>query len=110
LPLIGAEDAYGSVATLKTVTEEVRKELDGEVSGCQIEQLVDETILLANIIAADPPRLPLAGPVSRFVSRNRSPSCSELTKDLLGLHPSFDRSMILLQGVVELSDRSMAAA
>jgi hypothetical protein len=110
LPLIGAEDAYGSVATLKTVTEEVRKELDGEVSGCQIEQLVDETILLANIIGADPPRLPLAGPVSRLVSRNRSPSCSELTKALLGLHPSFDRSMILLQGVVELSDRSMAAA
>jgi hypothetical protein len=97
LPSSGAEDAHESVATLKTVTEEVRKELDGEVSGCQIEQLVDEMILLANIIIADPPRLPLAGRVSRLVSRNRSPSCSELAKALLGHHPSFDRSMILLQ-------------
>jgi len=45
---------------LKTVTEEVlRGELVGEVSGSQIEQLVDETILLANIMVAEPPRLPL---------------------------------------------------
>ena len=41
---------------------------DGEVSGSQIEQLVDEPILLANIIVADPPRLPLADHVHRLVS------------------------------------------
>ena len=33
--------------------------MGGGVSGSQIEQLVDELILLANIIVADPPRLPL---------------------------------------------------
>ena len=46
----------------------------------QIEQLVDEPILLANIIVADPPRLPLADHVHSLVSRNRSPCCSELAK------------------------------
>jgi len=82
----------------------------GEVSGSQIEQLVDETILLANIIVADPPRLPLVDHVHGFVSRNRSPCCSELAKALLGPHSSFDRSMILLQDVVQILDRSMPAA
>jgi hypothetical protein len=32
--------------------------IGGEVSGRQIEQLGDELILFANIIAADPPRPP----------------------------------------------------
>src|ERR1700720_4447375 len=40
---------------------------------------------------------------------NRSPCCSELAKALLGLHSSFNRSMILLQDVVQILDRSMAA-
>jgi hypothetical protein len=82
----------------------------GKVSGSQIEQLVDELILFANIIAADPSRLPLADHVHRLVTFNRSPSCSELAKALLGLHSSFDRSMILLQDVVQILDRSMSAA
>jgi hypothetical protein len=34
----------------------------------------------------------------------------ELAKALLGLHASFDRSMILLQDVVQILDRSMSAA
>ena len=72
--------------------------------------MVDELILLANIIVADPPRLPLADHVHRLVSRNRSPSCVELAKALLGFHASFDRSMILLQDVVQILDRSMPAA
>jgi hypothetical protein len=42
------------------VTEEARAELGGEVSGRQIEQLVDELILFANISVADPPRLAVA--------------------------------------------------
>ena len=84
--------------------------MGGKVSGSQIEQLVDELILLANIIAADPSRLPLADHVHRLVTFNRSPSCSELAKALLGLRSSFDRSMILLQDVVQILDRSMSAA
>src|ERR1019366_564403 len=84
-----------------------REKLGGEVSGSQIEQLVDEPILLANIIVADPPCLPLPDHVHSLVSRNRSPCCSELAKALLGLHSPFDRSMILLQDVVQILDRSM---
>jgi hypothetical protein len=66
------------------------------VSGWQIEQLVDELILFTNMLASDPPRLPLPDPVYRFVSINRSPRRLELAKVLLGLHSSFDGSMILL--------------
>ena len=80
------------------------------MSGSQIEQLVDELILLANISAADPPRLPLPDHVQRLVSLDRSPGRLVLTKALLGLHSSFDRSMILFQDVVQVLDRSMAAA
>src|SRR5215471_18999705 len=87
-----------------------REELGGEVSGSQIEQSVDELILLANISPADPPHLPLADHVQRLVSRNRSLSCTELAKALLGLHAAFDRAMILLQDVVQILNRSMAAA
>src|SRR5215472_3601303 len=87
-----------------------REELGGEVSGHQIEQSVNELILLANISVADPPRLPLADHVQRLVSRNRSLRCAELPKALLGLHTAFERPMILLQDVVQILHRSMAAA
>ena len=88
----------------------LREELGGEVSGSQIEQPVDEPILLANIIVADPPRLPLADHVYSLVSRGRSPRCSELAKALLGLYSSLDRSMIPPQDVVEILDRSVPTA
>ena len=81
-----------------------------EMSGRQIEQLVDELILSTNILAANPPRLPLPDPVYRFVSLNRSPRRLELAKVLLGLHSSFDGSMIQLQDIVQILDRSMATA
>ena len=70
------------------------------MSGRQIEQFVDKLILLANIMVADPPRLPFPGHVHRLVSFNRSLRCPELAKVLLGLYSSFDRGMILLQDVV----------
>jgi hypothetical protein len=75
----------GSVATLKTVTEEVPGRTGRGGSGRQIEQLVDEAILLANILGANPPRLDLANHVHRLVSLYRSPRCAELAKALLGL-------------------------
>jgi hypothetical protein len=78
------------------------------VSGKQIEQLVDELILFAYIIAADPPRLPLPDDVHRFVSLNRLPGSLELAKVLLSLHSSLDGSMILLQDIVQILDRSMS--
>jgi hypothetical protein len=48
--------------------------------------------------------------VHRLISLNRSPRREEFTKALLGLHSSFDRSMILLQDVVQVLDRPMSAA
>src|SRR5712672_2109398 len=57
--------------------------MGGEASGRQIEHLVAALILLSNIIAADPPRLPLPDHVHRLVSLNR-PSGS-----LLRYSPSF---------------------
>jgi hypothetical protein len=45
-----------------------------------------------------------------LVARER-PACGvERTKALLGLHASFDRAMILLQDVVQVLDRAVAAA
>jgi len=48
--------------------------------------------------------------VHRFVSFNRSPGRLKLAKALLGLHSSFDGSMILLQDIVQILDRSMSTA
>src|SRR5262249_57391965 len=90
--------------------ESPRDELCIEVSGRQIEQLVDELIRFTNIIAADPPRRPLPDHVHCFVSLNRSPGRLELTKVLLGLHSSFDGSMILLRILFKILDRSMSTA
>src|SRR5215467_1938248 len=87
-----------------------RDDLCIEVSGRQIEQLVDELILFTNIIAAAPPRRPFSDHVHRFVSLNRSPGCLELAKVLLGLHSSFDGSVILLQDIVQILYRSMSTA
>ena len=55
------------------------------------------------------PRLPLPDHVHGSVSLDRSPCRVEFTKALLGLHSSFDRSMILLQDVVQVLDRPVAA-
>jgi hypothetical protein len=41
---------------------------------------------------------------------DRSARRVEFAKALLGFHPSFDRSMILLQDVVQVLDRPMSAA
>jgi len=79
-------------------------------SQAAFEQLVDELILFANIDAADPPSLPLPNHVHRLIPFNRSPGRLELAKALLGLHASFDRSMILLEDVVQILHRSMTAA
>src|SRR5579862_9336633 len=94
----------GSVATLKTLTEDTP-------NGAGRPGLRQPyRTACRDIIVADPPRLPLPDHVHRLVSVNRSPGRLELAKALLGLHSSFDRSMILLQNVVQILDRSMSAA
>jgi hypothetical protein len=73
----------GRRASSSRLTGTAREQLGGEASGRQIERLVDELILLANMITADPPRLPLPDHVHRLVSLDR-PSGS-----LLRYSPSF---------------------
>src|SRR5947209_8679874 len=92
------------------VTEKDPRGARGDASGSQIEQPIDEVIRLANSSAADPARLPLADHVYCLVALYCSPGRRELAKALLGLRASFDRAMILLQEVVQVLDRSMAAA
>ena len=64
----------------------------------------------ANIIVADPSRLPFRMMLLWPRIPQSFAELLELAKALLGLHASFDRSMILLQDVVQILDRSMAAA
>ena len=100
----------GCVATFKKRQESDWSGRPGAVSCSHPEQLVDELNLSPNIRTAHPLRLPLPDHVYCLVSLDRSPRRVKFTKALLGLHSSFDRSMILLQDVVQVSDRPVAAA
>ena len=99
----------GCVATFKNQQESNWLDRPVSVSCNHPEQLVDEVNLLPNIRTVHPPRLPLPDHVHGLVSRNRSPRRVEFTKALLGLHASFDRSMILLQNVVQVLNKPVAA-
>jgi len=76
----------------------------------KIEQLVDELILPADIVAADPPPLPFPNHVHRLITLNRSSRRLELSEPLLGVHTTFDRSVVLFQNVVQILHRSVPAA
>ena len=76
----------------------------------QFEELLDELILPANVAAAHPPRLSFSDHVHRLVALDRPLRRLEFPKSLARFHPSFDRSMILLQDVVQILGRSMSAA
>src|SRR5712691_1446361 len=89
-------------------------ELDGETvdaasSGGQFEEFVDELNLTPNISSAHPPNLPLPHHVHRFITLNRSLRRLELSEPLLGVHPAFDRSVVLLENVVQVLHRSVPA-
>ena len=81
-----------------------------EVSCSHLEQPVDELNLAPHIRAAHPPRLPLPNHVHCLVSLDCPPRRVKLAKPLLGLHSSFDRSMVLLQDIVQVLDRPVSAA
>jgi enoyl-CoA hydratase/carnithine racemase len=57
-----------------------KRERRGEVSGRQLEQLVDEPILLANFMVADPARLPLANHILEDFYDSRAQVVEVLTK------------------------------
>src|SRR5271170_593399 len=78
--------------------------------GCQIEKTVDELNLPKKIISCHPSNLPLADHVDGFVALNRSPSRPEFSEALLGVHSTFDGSMILFENVIQVLHGSVSTA
>jgi hypothetical protein len=78
--------------------------------GCHVKKAVDEVNLKKKIISCDPSNLPLPDHVDCFIALNRSPSRLEFSKALLGIHSTFDGSMILFQNVVQVLHRSVSTA
>ena len=83
---------------------------DSALSDRQVEQLVNELNLAPNLCPAHPPNLPLPQHVDRFITLDRSPRRLKLSKSLLGIHAPFDRSVILLDDVVQVLNGSAPAA
>jgi hypothetical protein len=79
-------------------------------SGGQSEQLVDKLILTPNIRPAHPSNLSLPHRVDRFITLNRSSRRLELAESLLGVHPSLDGAVVLLDDVVQVLHGPVPAA
>ena len=77
---------------------------------CQIEKAVDELNLPKKIISCHPSNLPLPDHVDCFVALNCSPSRPEFPEALLGVHSTFDGSMILFENVVQVLYGSVSTA
>jgi hypothetical protein len=75
----------------------------------QPEQLPNELDLTPNVIAPYPPNLPLPDHVHGFIALNRSPGRLEFSEALLGVDPTFNRAMVLLDDVVQILDGLMTA-
>jgi hypothetical protein len=78
--------------------------------GCKLEKAADEPNLSKKIISCDPSNLPLPDHVDCFVALNRSPSRLKFSEALLGIHSTFDGSMILFENVVQVLHRSVSTA
>src|ERR1035437_6323120 len=78
--------------------------------GCQIEKAADELNLTKKIISCHPSSLPLPDHVDCFVALNRSPRRLEFSEALLGVHSTFDGSMILFENVVQILHRTVSTA
>jgi hypothetical protein len=73
----------------------------------QSEQLAHEPDLTSNIIDHHPPNLPLPDHVHRLITLNRSPGRVEFSEALLGVDTAIDRTMVLLDDVVQILDGAM---
>src|SRR5271169_6682560 len=82
----------------------------GAFLGCQVEKGVDELNLTKKIISCHPSNLSLADHVDCFVALNRSPSRPDFSETLLGVHATFDGSMILFENVVQVLHGSVSTA
>jgi hypothetical protein len=78
--------------------------------GCQGEKALDELNLSKKIISCHPSSLSLSDHVECFVALNRSPCRPKFSEALLGIHSTFDGSMILFENVVQVLHRSVSTA
>jgi hypothetical protein len=78
--------------------------------GRQPEKAVDELNLSKKIISCHPSGLSLPDHVDCFVALNRSLSRLEFSEALLGIHSTFDGSMILFENVIQVLHRSVSTA
>ena len=90
----------GSVATSSLPVRDGPAGVSVRISGGQLEHVADELILTPNIGPAHPSNLSLPHHVDHFITLNRSSRGLELSESLLGVHPSFDGAMVLLDNVV----------
>ena len=79
------------------------------ISVSQVEELLDESDLTEDISSTHPPNLPLPHHVHRLITLNRSVRRLEFSESLLGVHPTFDRS-VLLENVVQVLYESVPTA
>ena len=77
--------------------------------GCQPKKAVDELNLSKKITSCHPSSLPLPDHVDRFVAVDRSPGRLKFSEALLGIHSTFDGSMILFENVVQVLYRPVPA-
>jgi len=99
----------GSVASFGTEQEFAEKTSFLGTLGGHFEEFVDELILTPDATPAQPPHLALPNYVYRLIALNRSSRSLEFPKPLLGVHSPFDRTMVLLDDVVQILDGSVAA-
>lgn len=78
-------------------------------SGDHFEEFVDKLNLAPNIGPPHPPNLPLTQHVHRLITLDGSLRRPEFAEPLLGVHPAFDRTMVLLENVVQVLYRSVPA-
>src|SRR5260370_10018614 len=82
----------------------IRKGRDGQstLSGGEVKELVDESILPPHILTAHSPDLTFSQDVDRFITLDGPPSRLEITESLLVVPSPLDCSVILLQDIVQV--------
>jgi putative transposase len=95
---------------LTTGQGSVRMATEAVSSSGEAERAIDKPVLQSDGTLGHPPNLALPNLVHRFVTLNRPPRTTELPKMLLGTDPLLDGAVILLQNVVQILNRPMAAA
>jgi hypothetical protein len=74
--------------------------LGGRLFGFQSQDFTDELNLCKDIPFRQPPHLAFPDHMQNLVALNRPPSSIERSKNLAGIHPPLDRSMVLFHNIV----------